>query len=61
VVPAPAPGDSRAARKGLSRGERRRRTRIHKRFLKNFCDVVVEVLKSVSMTEADMRAPREKS
>jgi len=32
------------------------RTRIHKRFLKNFCDVVVEVLKSVSMTEADMRA-----
>jgi KDO2-lipid IV(A) lauroyltransferase len=31
------------------------RKRIHKRFLKNFCDVVVEVLKSVSMTEADMR------
>jgi len=31
------------------------RERIHKRFLKNFCDVVVEVLKSVSMTEADMR------
>jgi KDO2-lipid IV(A) lauroyltransferase len=29
---------------------------IHKRFLKNFCDVVVEVLKSVSMTEDDMRA-----
>src|ERR1700682_5067522 len=29
---------------------------IHKRFLKNFCDVVVEVLKSVSMTDADMRA-----
>src|SRR6266704_1433488 len=28
---------------------------LHKRFLKNFCDVVVEVLKSVSMTEADMR------
>src|SRR5260370_33164445 len=28
---------------------------IHKRFLKNFCDVVVEVLKSVSMSEADMR------
>ncbi len=27
----------------------------HKRFLRNFCDVVVEVLKSVSMTEADMR------
>ena len=32
------------------------RERIHKRFLKNFCDVVVEVLKSVSMTKADMRA-----
>jgi Kdo2-lipid IVA lauroyltransferase/acyltransferase len=32
------------------------RKRIHQRFLKNFCDVVVEVLKSVSMTEADMRA-----
>lgn len=32
------------------------RERIHKRFLRNFCDVVVEVLKSVSMTEADMRA-----
>jgi Kdo2-lipid IVA lauroyltransferase/acyltransferase len=32
------------------------RALIHKRFLKNFCDVVVEVLKSVSMTEADMRA-----
>jgi KDO2-lipid IV(A) lauroyltransferase len=29
---------------------------IHQRFLKNFCDVMVEVLKSVSMTEADMRA-----
>jgi KDO2-lipid IV(A) lauroyltransferase len=29
---------------------------IHKRFLKNFCDVVIEVLKSVSMTEADIRA-----
>ena len=28
---------------------------IHKRFLKNYCDVMVEVLKSVSMTEADMR------
>jgi Kdo2-lipid IVA lauroyltransferase/acyltransferase len=28
---------------------------IHKRFLKNFCDVVIEVLKSISMTEADMR------
>ena len=32
------------------------RTLIHKRFLRNFCDVMVEVLKSVSMTEADMRA-----
>jgi KDO2-lipid IV(A) lauroyltransferase len=30
------------------------RKRIHKRFLKNFCDVMVEVLKSVSMTEDDM-------
>jgi KDO2-lipid IV(A) lauroyltransferase len=29
---------------------------IHKRFLKNFCDVVIEALKSISMTEADMRA-----
>jgi Kdo2-lipid IVA lauroyltransferase/acyltransferase len=29
---------------------------IHTQFLKNFCDVMVEVLKSVSMTEADMRA-----
>jgi Kdo2-lipid IVA lauroyltransferase/acyltransferase len=32
------------------------RTIIHKRFLRNFCDVLVEVLKSVSMTEAQMRA-----
>lgn len=32
------------------------RSRIHKRFLRNFCDVLVEVLKSVSMTEADMNA-----
>jgi KDO2-lipid IV(A) lauroyltransferase len=32
------------------------RERIHKRFLRNFCDVMVEVLKSVSMTEAEMRA-----
>jgi KDO2-lipid IV(A) lauroyltransferase len=32
------------------------RAAIHKRFLKNFCDVLVEVLKSVSMTDADMRA-----
>jgi Kdo2-lipid IVA lauroyltransferase/acyltransferase len=29
---------------------------IHRRFLKNFCDVMVEVLKSASMSEADMRA-----
>src|SRR3979411_3031850 len=33
-----------------------KRKLIHKRFLKNFCDVVVEVLKSASMTDADMRA-----
>jgi len=32
------------------------RTVIHKQFLKNFCDVMVEVLKSASMTEDDMRA-----
>jgi len=32
------------------------RKRIHRQFLKNFCDVMVEVLKSVSMSEADMRA-----
>src|ERR1700683_1212169 len=31
------------------------RTRIHKQFLRNFCDVLVEVLKSVSITEAQMR------
>ena len=36
-----------------SAGERRR---IHQQFLRNFCDVIVEVLKSVSMTEAEMRA-----
>ncbi len=30
------------------------RERIHKQFLKNFCDVMVEVLKSVSMSENDM-------
>jgi Kdo2-lipid IVA lauroyltransferase/acyltransferase len=29
---------------------------IHKQFLKNFCDVMLEVLKSVSMSEDDMRA-----
>jgi Kdo2-lipid IVA lauroyltransferase/acyltransferase len=32
------------------------REAIHKQFLKNFCDVLVEVLKSVSMTDAGMRA-----
>jgi KDO2-lipid IV(A) lauroyltransferase len=32
------------------------RAAIHRQFLKNFCDVLVEVLKSVSMTDADMRA-----
>ena len=36
-----------------SAGERRR---IHQQFLRNFCDVMVEVLKSVSMSEAEMRA-----
>jgi Kdo2-lipid IVA lauroyltransferase/acyltransferase len=29
---------------------------IHRQFLKNFCDVMVEVLKSASMTESDMCA-----
>ena len=32
------------------------RERIHKQFLRNFCDVLVEVLKSVSMTQAEMCA-----
>jgi KDO2-lipid IV(A) lauroyltransferase len=32
------------------------RTEIHKRFLKNFCDVMVEVLKSASMSAAQMGA-----
>jgi len=32
------------------------RTRIHKRFLKNFCDVMVEVLKSASLSPAQMSA-----
>jgi KDO2-lipid IV(A) lauroyltransferase len=32
------------------------RALIHKRFLKNFCDVMVEVLKSASMTESEMCA-----
>ncbi len=31
------------------------REAIHKQFLRNFCDVLVELLKSVSMSEADMR------
>jgi KDO2-lipid IV(A) lauroyltransferase len=31
------------------------REAIHKQFLRNFCDVLIEVLKSVSMTDADMR------
>jgi Kdo2-lipid IVA lauroyltransferase/acyltransferase len=31
------------------------RAAIHKQFLKNYCDVLIEVLKSVSMSEADMR------
>jgi len=32
----------------------RERTAIHKRFLKNFCEVLVEVLKSVSISPTDM-------
>jgi Kdo2-lipid IVA lauroyltransferase/acyltransferase len=36
---------------GLSEPER---AAIHKRFLKNFCDVMVEVLKSASLSAADM-------
>jgi KDO2-lipid IV(A) lauroyltransferase len=32
------------------------RAAIHKRFLRNFCDVLVEVLKSVSMSTADITA-----
>jgi KDO2-lipid IV(A) lauroyltransferase len=31
------------------------RVGIHKQFLRNFCDVLVEILKSMSMSEADMR------
>jgi KDO2-lipid IV(A) lauroyltransferase len=31
------------------------RAAIHKQFLRNYCDVLIEVLKSVSMSEADMR------
>src|ERR1700674_4881951 len=36
--------------------KRAEREAIHKQFLRNFCDVMVEVLKSASMTEADMCA-----
>jgi KDO2-lipid IV(A) lauroyltransferase len=32
------------------------RERIHRRYLQNFCDVMVEVLKSVSMSQDGMRA-----
>ncbi len=32
------------------------RSSIHKRFLRNFCDVMVEVLKSASMSASDMAA-----
>ncbi len=32
------------------------RLAIHKKFLRSFCDVMIEVLKSVSMRESDMRA-----
>jgi Kdo2-lipid IVA lauroyltransferase/acyltransferase len=32
------------------------RTAIHKQFLKNFCDVLVEVLKSASLSAADLSA-----
>ena len=32
------------------------RTTIHKRFLRNFCDVMVEILKSISMSNHQMRA-----
>src|SRR5260370_40596607 len=50
-------------RHGVSREQRGRvfpassaaeRVAIHKRFLHNFCDVMGEVLKSASMTAADM-------
>ena len=37
----------------LSQAER---TQIHKRFLKNFCDVMMEVLKSASLSAAQMSA-----
>ena len=31
------------------------REAIHKQFLRNYCDVLIEVLKSASMSDADMR------
>jgi KDO2-lipid IV(A) lauroyltransferase len=31
------------------------RARIHRRFLRNFCDVMVEIIKSITLTEAQMR------
>jgi KDO2-lipid IV(A) lauroyltransferase len=34
----------------------RQRAAIHKRYLRNFCDVLVEVLKSMSMSAADLTA-----
>jgi Kdo2-lipid IVA lauroyltransferase/acyltransferase len=37
----------------LSEGER---AAIHKRFLRNFCDVLVEILKSISLAPAQMNA-----
>jgi KDO2-lipid IV(A) lauroyltransferase len=32
------------------------REAIHRQFLRNFCDVMIEILKSVTMSEAEMRA-----
>jgi KDO2-lipid IV(A) lauroyltransferase len=32
------------------------RARIHRRFLRNFCDVMVEIIKSVTMSDSQMRA-----
>jgi KDO2-lipid IV(A) lauroyltransferase len=42
-------------RKVFPQSSEAERVRIHKQFLKNFCDVLVEVLKSASMTAQDMR------
>jgi KDO2-lipid IV(A) lauroyltransferase len=36
--------------------EARERTRIHKRYLRNFCDVLVEILKSATMPPEEMSA-----